>query len=173
MVRDIFDIDKEFKRFRKEIDNLFEGFSESFGFFGAKNPMVLPKDDFFEEFTSGKEYDIEPARSDFYETDNEIVIRVEIPGVKEDDIKIAVEGNVLKVSAKREIEKKEEKKGIHKIERFSSNFYRSFLLPEYSDLDNINANYENGVLKIKIGKKLKIQGSGVKYIDLNKYKENN
>jgi HSP20 family protein len=169
MVRDIFDIEKEFRRMREEMDRLFEDFSSSFNLFGASVPMMLPKDEEFEDLVSKDR--VEAPKSNYYETEKEIVITAEIPGATKEDIKLSVEGNVLKISAVRTIEKKREDKGVHKVERYSTTFYRTYLLPEYANVEKIEANYENGVLEIKIPKRIEIKGGGVKYIDISGYKK--
>jgi len=90
---------------------------------------------------------------DIYETENELVLKADLPEVKLDDIDIRVENGTLTLKGKREFEKKDEGKGYHRIERSYGSFVRAFTLPESSDPEKIAADFKEGVLKITVGKK--------------------
>ncbi|MEM5812581.1 MAG: Hsp20/alpha crystallin family protein [Candidatus Aenigmatarchaeota archaeon] len=93
--------------------------------------------------------------ADIWETDNEIVIKVELPGVEKKDIQVhAVEGGIeVKVERKAEYKEVDKKKGFYRFERSYSGFYRHFPLPEIADTSKVDATYSNGVLELKIPKK--------------------
>ncbi len=88
-------------------------------------------------------------------------LEIDLPGVKKENIDISVNDGVLTVSGERKLEKKEEKENYTRIESFFGRFERSFKLPPDADLDNIEAKYENGVLKIFIPRKQKPEGKKI------------
>jgi HSP20 family protein len=88
-------------------------------------------------------------------------LEIDLPGVKKEDIDISVNDGVLVVSGERKLEKKEEKPNYTRIESFFGRFERAFKLPNDADLDNIEAKYEDGVLKIFIPKKQKPAGKRI------------
>jgi HSP20 family protein len=85
------------------------------------------------------------------ETKNEFQVEADLPGVKKEDIKIETEGDILTVSAKREFNKTEEKSNYLYKESFFGSFSRKIKLKNV-DTNNINAEFLDGVLKIKLGK---------------------
>lgn len=89
---------------------------------------------------------------DMYQTDNEIVVKAAIPGVKTDDVQINVTGEVLTI--KGEIKEKEEvrEKAYHLRERRWGTFERSIVLPTDVVSDKAKAEFENGVLTITLPK---------------------
>ena len=89
---------------------------------------------------------------DVTEDDNEYTIVAELPEVKKDDVKVHIENGVLSISGERKSEKEEKKKKYHRIERAYGNFVRSFTLPDNSNPDKINAEFNDGVLKVHIPK---------------------
>jgi HSP20 family protein len=83
---------------------------------------------------------------------NNYEVSLAAPGMKKDDFKIDIEGNMLTVSAETE-EKKEEKDEKYARKEYSySSFSRSFVLPEWVNKDKIDASYENGLLKLQLPK---------------------
>ncbi|MDK2886126.1 MAG: hypothetical protein PWP54_684 [Thermosipho sp. (in: thermotogales)] len=111
-------------------------------------------DKLFEDFISPsrRDYDFVP-RVDAYETDKELVIEVELPGLKKEDVKITVEDGILTIKGERKFDREDKKKNYRLIERVEGRFERSFTLPEYVDLEKIKAKFEDGILKIEIPKK--------------------
>jgi len=89
---------------------------------------------------------------DVYETDKEIKVDVELPGMNEKDIDITVGNNVLTISGRRETEDTQKGKSFYRHERSFGSFRRSIELPEEVDEDNIDATYSRGVLKITLPK---------------------
>jgi HSP20 family protein len=90
---------------------------------------------------------------DIAETDNELVLKADVPGVKLEDINIEVENGTLSLSGNRSYATEENKGGYHRQERFYGSFHRAFVLPETVDLEKVAAGYENGVLTITMPKK--------------------
>jgi len=90
---------------------------------------------------------------DVYEDEHKIVLKLEVPGLKESDLDIQLENNVLTVKGERKFEKDEKEENFHRIERRYGNFTRSFTLPQTVDAGVVKANYENGVLTISLAKK--------------------
>jgi HSP20 family protein len=82
--------------------------------------------------------------------DGDLVIRAELPGVKQEDVDIALHNNVLTISGERKVEQEEERGGYHVRERRYGSFSRSLSLPEGIDESKINARYENGVLTVTV-----------------------
>ncbi len=102
-------------------------------------------------------------RMDLSETDNAYLVKAEIPGVKKDDIKVAIDGNQVSVSA--EIRKEEDKKSASMVrsERYYGQQYRSFTLPQEVDDTKAEAKYSDGILELTLPKKA---GSGGKQITI-------
>ena len=101
---------------------------------------------------------------DIYESDSELVMTAEVPGIDEKDIDISLENSVLSIKGERKFEKETKEENYHRIERSYGSFYRSFTLPSYIDSEKINAVHENGVLKITMGKKLELKPKKVKIL---------
>ncbi|MEO1923104.1 Hsp20/alpha crystallin family protein [Caminibacter sp.] len=88
-------------------------------------------------------------------------LEIDLPGVKKEDIEIAVNDGVLTISGERKLKKEENGPNYTRIESFFGRFERAFKLPNDADLDNIEAKYEDGVLKIFIPKKQKPAGKRI------------
>jgi len=89
---------------------------------------------------------------DLVESDTHYVLRADLPGVSESDVSIELEDNVLTVSGKRQSEREERKGGYYRVERASGSFSRSLTLPEGVDAGSIKADFDNGVLEVRIPK---------------------
>lgn len=87
---------------------------------------------------------------DITEEDKEFLIKVEIPEVKKDDMKVEVENGVLSIKGERREETEDKKR--HRRERFYGRFERSFTLPDNVRQDGVNANMEDGMLYIHLAK---------------------
>ena len=87
------------------------------------------------------------------ETPEAFNIELAAPGLQKSDFKINVDKNILSISVEKKEEKTEDNKVYSKKEFSYTSFSRSFTLPEVVDYSNIDANYQDGVLVIKIGKK--------------------
>jgi HSP20 family protein len=90
---------------------------------------------------------------DIYETENELVLKADLPDVELKDIDVRVENQTLTISGERKFEKKDTTKGYHRIERSYGTFVRSFSLPNSFDTETIGAEYKNGVLSVTLPKK--------------------
>ena len=90
---------------------------------------------------------------DIYETENELVVKADLPDVDPKDIDVRVENNTLTIAGERKFEAKSNDKGYHRIERSYGNFVRSFSVPNAFDTDKINAAFQNGVLTVSLTKK--------------------
>lgn len=101
---------------------------------------------------------------DIYETENELVLTAELPGVEEKDVEIKVEDNTLSLRGERKFEKETREENYHRIERAYGSFYRSFSLPNYVDQEKISAEYENGLLKVHLPKKPEVKPRKVKIV---------
>ncbi|HET7249135.1 MAG TPA: Hsp20/alpha crystallin family protein [Gemmatimonadales bacterium] len=89
---------------------------------------------------------------DVLEQADAIRIMAELPGVKPEDVKISVEGNVLTLHGMKQQVAEERTERVHRYERTYGAFERSFTLPATVDTQHINANYDNGVLTITLPK---------------------
>jgi HSP20 family protein len=90
--------------------------------------------------------------ADIYETDNDLVLEADLPGIDPKNIDIRVENNVLTVRGERSFQPKVERENFHRIERSYGTFARGFTLATTVDPDKIRANYRNGVLSITLPK---------------------
>jgi HSP20 family protein len=91
-------------------------------------------------------------RADVIETDKDFSIKVEIPEVKKEDVKILVEGGVLSIQGERKLEKEEKGKKYHRIERFYGKFTRAFRLPDNVNESEVKATFKDGILNVLIQK---------------------
>ncbi len=114
---------------------------------------------------------------DIYEDEHNITLKLEVPGIEQKDIDIRLENNTLTVRGERKFEKEEKEENFHRVERRYGSFFRAFSLPNTVDVDSVNADYENGVLKIKLAKKaeakpkqIKVNVGGQKTIEAGKGK---
>ncbi|MBN1517404.1 Hsp20/alpha crystallin family protein [Candidatus Sumerlaeota bacterium] len=89
---------------------------------------------------------------DVYECENAIVIKMEVAGVKEEHLDIATEGHMLMIRGVRPEEKDLERSSIHLLEINYGQFERAFRLPDGIVVEDIQANYTNGFLRVKIVK---------------------
>jgi HSP20 family protein len=90
---------------------------------------------------------------DIFETEGEIVVKAELPGLDRKDITLHLENNVLTLRGERKFEKETKDENYHRIERSYGNFSRSFSIPASVDEEKIRADYKDGVLKIMLPKK--------------------
>jgi len=90
---------------------------------------------------------------DVKETKDSYVLSADLPGVKESDVHVSVDGNVLTISGQRDEERRTDEEHYHAIERTYGSFKRSYELPETADRDGIKAELKNGVLTVQVGKR--------------------
>ncbi len=89
---------------------------------------------------------------DVEETDDEIRLVAELPGLEEKDFDLTLEGDVLTLKGEKRVENEEKREGYHRVERSSGSFHRAFRLPFEVNGDNVKATYKNGVLTVAIAK---------------------
>ena len=89
---------------------------------------------------------------DVSETDKTYTVKVEVPEMKREDIKVNVANGVLSISGERKFEKEEKEKKYHRVERSYGSFLRSFALPDNADPNQVNAQYRDGVLTVHVQK---------------------
>jgi HSP20 family protein len=102
---------------------------------------------------------------DIYETDNEILVQAELPGVERKDIALQLENNVLTLKGERKFEKETSQENYHRIERSYGGFSRAFTIPTTVDDDKIRADYKDGILKIALPKKEQVKAKQIKIGD--------
>ena len=90
---------------------------------------------------------------DIFETEGEIVVKAELPGMERKDITLNLEKNVLTLKGERRFDKETKEENYHRVERAYGGFSRSFSIPATVDDEKIRADYKDGVLKIILPKK--------------------
>ncbi|MGM5483723.1 MAG: Hsp20/alpha crystallin family protein [Nanobdellota archaeon] len=139
----------EMRRMQQQMDSLFDSFFSS-GNEGNKKGLIesMPEQ-------SLKESDYRNPACNYYETENNIIAELELPGIDKKDINVSVDDKGIEVNAetKYETENNKDKKGYYSYERSYSGFHRKFALPENVDPQNAEAEYKNGLLKITVPKK--------------------
>jgi HSP20 family protein len=90
---------------------------------------------------------------DIFETENELILKADLPEVKLEDIEVRVENQTLTLKGERKFEKDESNRGFHRIERQYGTFVRSFTVPASVDAEKVAAEYKNGVLTVRLPKK--------------------
>jgi HSP20 family protein len=99
---------------------------------------------------------------DIYETENELVLKADIPDMNEKDLDIRVENNMLTIRGERKFEQKVKEDNYLRIERTYGSFSRSFGLPNTVNTESIKAEYKNGVLTVEMPKRAESKPKQVK-----------
>lgn len=99
---------------------------------------------------------------DVYEDEHKIVLKLEVPGIQESDLDIRMENNTLTVRGERKFDHEEKEENFHRIERRYGSFYRAFTLPSTVDSENVQARYENGVLRLELLRKAESKPKQIK-----------
>jgi HSP20 family protein len=122
----------------------------------STNPLIQAR--FFEPFFGRFNFLEDETKSgvwappvDVAEEKDKIIVRVEVPGMNENDLKVSFEDGLLTVSGERQFERKDDR-NYHRIERTYGSFTRTFSLPRTVDANSIGANYRDGILEIEIPK---------------------
>jgi len=99
---------------------------------------------------------------DVYEDEHNVTLKIEVPGIDEKDIDVRIENNTLTVHGERKFEKEEKEENYRRVERQYGSFTRTFTLPNTVNHDNVQADYDKGVLKIKLEKKAEAKPKQIK-----------
>src|SRR5437868_8303874 len=99
---------------------------------------------------------------DIYEDEHNITLKIEVPGIDEKDIDVRIENNTLTVHGERKFEKEEKEENYRRVERQYGSFTRTFALPNTVDHENVQADYDKGVLKVKLAKKAEAKPKQIK-----------
>jgi HSP20 family protein len=89
---------------------------------------------------------------DLVETEADLVLRADLPGLTRDDVQIEIKDGALTVSGERKSEHEDKAEGYHRVERTFGSFARSMTLPEGVDADSVTADFADGVLEIRVPK---------------------
>jgi HSP20 family protein len=105
---------------------------------------------------------------DVLEKDGNYLLKAEVPGLAPEDIQVEIEQNVLNLKGERKYEHEEENAGYRRVERRYGSFVRSFVLPDGTNADAIEAKVENGILTVTIPRvqaapprKVEVKGEGI------------
>jgi HSP20 family protein len=90
---------------------------------------------------------------DIYETDHNLVIKTELPGIDPKDVEVRVENNTLVLQGERKFEKNTSEENYHRVERSYGTFSRSFTLPSSVNTENAQAEYKDGILTLTLAKR--------------------
>ena len=146
-------------------------------FFGSRRSNVFdpisldiwdPFDGFFAIPSSARETSqFANAKIDWKETPEAHVFKVDLPGLKKEEVKVEMEeGRILQISGERSKEQEEKNDKWHRVERSSGKFLRKFRLPENAKVDQVKAGMENGVLTVTVPKE-EVKKPEVKAIDIS------
>ena len=131
-VRDPFTL---LRRMTSELEGMFEDWpsfrAPSFGQFMTASPAWSP-------------------RLDVFERENRLVTRVDLPGVKKEDVSVEVTDGYLKLSGERKHETEEKKENFYRSEREYGSFYRAVPLPDGVKFDDVKATFSEGILEVSV-----------------------
>jgi HSP20 family protein len=99
---------------------------------------------------------------DVYEDEHNVTLKIEVPGIDQQDIDVRIENNVLTVHGERKFEKEEKEENFRRVERQYGSFTRTFTLPTTVDAEKVSANYDKGILKIALPKKAEAKPKQIK-----------
>jgi HSP20 family protein len=99
---------------------------------------------------------------DVYEDEHKIVLKLEVPGIKQEELDVRLENHTLTVRGERKFEKEEKEENFHRIERRYGSFFRAFTLPTTVDSENVKAQYDAGILKLELNKRAEAKPKQIK-----------
>ena len=100
--------------------------------------------------------------TDVYEDEQKVVLKLEVPGMKREDLDIQIENKTLTIRGERKFETEEKQENFRRIERRYGSFFRAFTLPGTLDTEQIKAGYDAGVLRIELQKRAEAKPKQVK-----------
>ena len=114
-------------------------------------------DDLVERFFGSERFDWLTSRTfspavDISETEHEVVVKAELPGIDQKDLDVSVSGGVLTIKGEKKEEKEEKSENVHRVERSYGIFSRSFSLPCEVKTENVEAKFKDGILSLKLPK---------------------
>jgi len=127
--------DNPFQMMQREMNRLFDNVMSDFSLFPSRERFM----DSFPQI-------------DLKDTDKEIIVDVEIPGMDQKDINISISDNVLTIRGEKQQEKEEKKSNFYHVERSYGSFHRDIPLHAEIEEDKVSAKYKKGVLKINLPK---------------------
>ena len=131
----------------RELEEMGERFNRKFGGYG-KTMFPRPPE-------AGREALTVPDWApmvDISETNDEYLVKAEIPEVKKEEVKVRVEDGVLAIEGERKQEKEEKGMKFHRVERYYGTFLRTFTVPENVDEKKVRAEFKDGVLMVHLPK---------------------
>ncbi|MFO7782294.1 MAG: Hsp20/alpha crystallin family protein [Spirochaetia bacterium] len=131
-----YEVPTEFDRLRSEINRIFD--DDWFGGRGLLDRTFVPS-------------------MDIEDSDEEVLVTAELPGVDIKDVDVSVSGNVLTVKGEKKDEHEKEEAGYYHRERWSGSFQRSLTLPDAIDPEKVKAEMKNGVLRISFPKREEVK----------------
>jgi HSP20 family protein len=134
-----------FTALRREMDRLFESFGRDLGWPGGDlgSAATMPS-------------------IDVSETESELRIDADLPGVEEKHVDVMISDNILTIRGEKKAEKEEKKKDLHLVERSYGSFSRSLALPFAADASKAKATFKNGVLSISLPKPPEVKAQAKK-----------
>jgi HSP20 family protein len=99
---------------------------------------------------------------DIYEDEHQLVLKLEVPGVRQEDLDIQVENRTLTVRGERKFSSEEKQENFHRVEHRYGTFARSFTLPSTVDSETVKATYDAGVLTLELAKKAEAKPRQIK-----------
>src|SRR5919112_2960643 len=126
------------------------------GFYDMQSEMNRMLDDMFGGLVrgGGRQQGDQPTRwapaLDVLQEDGDIVVRAELPGVRQEDVEITFHNGVLTISGVRQAEEQKEGSGYYVRERRYGSFRRNMALPEGTDESKIHARFQDGVLEVRV-----------------------
>ena len=133
-----------FTALHREMDRLFDDFTRGFGVPALAGEGLLT------------------PRIDVAETDKDVELTAELPGMEEKDVEVTLVGDLLTVRGEKKREKEEKGKDYQLVERSYGSFVRHLRLPFDAQSDKVSATFKNGVLTVKVGKPKEVQAKTVK-----------
>ncbi len=130
-----------FAEMRNEMERLFDSFM---GRGWGRMPTA---------FRGGEGTTMVMPTMDIKETDKELVVEAELPGMEDKDVNVTIREGVLTIKGEKKSEREEKEQDYHLTERSYGKFERSFRLPDTIDEDNIAAHFDKGVLKVRMPKR--------------------